>query len=209
MLSRRSTTCLVGGSIYFADPGGRRSNTALVFRNGRLLHRYDKVHLFTPCADDRYFSPGVPGGLFSITAGGTRLRCGVVICYDLRFPELIRLLAVQGMQVLFVPARWPAVRDDAWRTLLKARAIENQIFVAGCNADGPEGGASYVFDPLGREIASTRENREGELLHVDLDLHALAEARAAHRNVRDAVVLRGLLAGVSRPRRSVRGARGK
>jgi predicted amidohydrolase len=207
--SRRHALCLVGGSIWLADPGGRTSNTSLVFRNGRLVHRYDKVHLFAPCGDDRYFSPGVPGGVFTVTAGGTRLRCGVVICYDLRFPELIRLLAAQGMQLLFVPARWPAVRDDAWRALLKARAIENQIFVAGCNAAGPEGGPSYVFNPLGREIASTREQPGATFLHVDLDVQALTEARAVHRNLRDAIVLRQLIAGVSRSRRRVRGGRGK
>jgi len=84
-----------------------------------------------------------------VHAGGSNIRAGVIICYDLRFPELTRMLALGGIQVLFIPARWPAIRNDAWQTLLKARAIENQIFVVGCNAPGKEGGLSYVFDPLG------------------------------------------------------------
>ena len=67
------------------------------------------------------------------------------------------MLAREGIQLLLVPARWPAVRDDAWQTLLKARAIENQIFVAGCDAADSEGGYSYVFDPMGRLLLSSRQ----------------------------------------------------
>jgi predicted amidohydrolase len=192
-LSAGVAATVVGGSIRL--PAGRRAatNSSVVFTRGRRIHRYDKIHLFRPCKDHLYFHPGREAKTFVFrTAGGEKVRAGVVICFDLRFPELVRLLALQGMQVLLVPARWPRKRDDAWRTLLKARAIENQIFVAGCNALGEEGGPSYVFDPSGEELLSTQEDPEGPVHAAVLDLGRIAGARMLHRNIEEAVVLRRL-----------------
>lgn len=100
------------------------------------------------------------------------------------------MLARAGMKVLFVPARWPEARDDAWQTLLKARAIENQIFVLGCNAQGKEGGYSYVYDPLGRLVTDTRQDPPGVFHEIQLDLEIIREARRFHKNLRDAVFLK-------------------
>ena len=110
----------IAGSVYLRQPPPLTSNTSLVYCRGRLIHRYDKIHLFRPSGDHRYFRPGSHIGTFRVTLPGARITCGVIICYDLRFPELVRAMARRGLEVLFVPARWPAVRDDAWRTLLKA-----------------------------------------------------------------------------------------
>ena len=184
-----SLTC-IAGSIHLLSRKFRSTNTALVFSSGRLLHRYDKIHLFKPTLDHKYFSRGKTARTFSLTSGSLRLKAGIVICYDLRFPELIRMLALQGIQILFVPARWPKARDDAWQTLLKARAIENQIFVVGCNALGSEGGYSYAFDPLGTMIFSNRTQPRLNVGKFRIDLHKLATARRHHRNIRDAVLLR-------------------
>ncbi|MEW6512195.1 MAG: nitrilase-related carbon-nitrogen hydrolase [Bacteroidota bacterium] len=189
-LSRTVAPTCIAGSVYLNDPPPATSNTSLVFRKGRLVYRYDKIHLFRPTGDHKYFSPGKTFGVFRAESSSGRVRCGVIICYDLRFPELTRSLALQGMQVLFVPARWPAVRDEAWQSLLKARAIENQVFVVGCNAEGEEGGASYVFDPLGVMVYSSRETVPARAHAVTLDLERLAEARTLHDNLADAVVLR-------------------
>jgi predicted amidohydrolase len=186
----------VAGSIVYRDPSGASTNTSLVFHRGRLIHRYDKIHLFRPAGDHRYFAPGKTLCTFTARVRRARVRCGVVICYDLRFPELIRALAVRGLDLLFVPARWPAVRDDHWRTLLKARAIENQIFVVGCNARGNEGGWSYVFDPLGRMVFSSRGKAERRVHSVPLDLRVIAESQRMHRNLDEAVVLRSSRAPV-------------
>lgn len=180
----------VGGSVYFRGPSPSPTNTSLVFHRGRRIHRYDKIHLFRPAGDHRFFRPGKSLRTFTAVLRGTRVRCGVIICYDLRFPELTRALAVRGLDVLFVPARWPAVRDDPWRALLKARAIENQIFVVGCNARGDEGGNSYVFDPLGAMVFSSRRAPGGRAHAVELDLRRIAEAQKLHRNLDEAVVLR-------------------
>jgi omega-amidase len=189
-LTRQHGLCCIAGSSCVASPSGRRTNSSLVYHRGRLVHRYDKVHLFRPTGDDRYFSPGKSYGTFTVNLEGHRIRAGVVICYDLRFPELVRAMARDGMEILIVPARWPKVRDEAWQTLLKARAMENQIFVLGCNAKGDEGGFSYAFDPTGGMIFSNRGQRAKDFGFFTIDLGTLAKARRLHDNIRDAVLLR-------------------
>jgi predicted amidohydrolase len=189
-LSRTVATCCIGGSVYLRQPPPSASNASLVFTRGRLAFRYDKIHLFRPAGDHRYFRPGTRIGTFAVRLPAGRIRCGVVICYDLRFPELVRAMAARGLDILFVPARWPAVRDDAWRTLLKARAIENQVFVVGCNAPDAEGGPSYVFDPTGSMVFTSRTAPRARVHAVSLDLRRIAEAQQLHRNLNEAVVLR-------------------
>lgn len=199
--SRRVHATCIAGSLPFAGERGRRTNTSLVFHDGRLAHRYDKIHLFRPAGEDRFFTPGRTLGTFRAGPRPAGLRAGIVICYDLRFPELIRFLAREGMDILFVPARWPAVRDDAWQTLLKARAIENQIFVVGCNAQGDEGGESYVFGPGGEQVFSTREAGVAPYHRVRIDTERLEGVRAPLRYMDDARILERLtVPGRVRPR---------
>ena len=189
--SRRFTCTIAAGSTFLHHQTTLPTNTSLVFRNGRLIHRYDKIHRFPPTGDLKYFSAGkLKSKTFNISARRRQIRAGVVICYDLRFPELIRAHALQGMQLLLVPARWPLARDDAWQSLLKARAIENQIFVVGCNSIDIEGGYSYAFDPLGETIFSNRRAPKKQLHSFEIDLTSLANARTLHRNLKDAVFLR-------------------
>ena len=188
--SRALAPYCVAGSVYLSEPPPRSSNTSLVYRRGKLIHRYDKIHLFRPGGDHRYFRPGTHIGTFPVTLAAARIRCGVIICYDLRFPELVRAMARQGLDVLFVPARWPAVRDDAWRTLLKARAIENQIFVVGCNAYGEEGGWSYAFDPMGETVFDSHAEPGEQAYLIAFDLGRIADAHRLHDNLNEAVVLR-------------------
>ena len=185
---------VIAGSIFFLDGSSHETNTSFVFRNGKVIHRYDKIHLFKPGGDAEFFRPGeLRARSFLLKAKSREIRAGVIICYDLRFPELTRALASQGIHVLFVPARWPRKRDDAWQTLLKARAIENQIFVVGCNARGSEGGYSYVFDPTGKRVFSNRGDY-GKLVHtIDLDLGTINVSHQLHHNLNDAVFLKTLL----------------
>jgi omega-amidase len=190
VMSKRNRCTYVAGSVPIVGRNKALTNTSLVFRHGIRVHRYDKIHLFRPGGELKYFKAGGGNHVFSLTKGSSRIRAGLIICYDLRFPELARMLAAGGMQILFVPARWPEVRDETWLTLLKARAIENQVFVVGCNARGREGGFSYVFDPLGRLIMSSREDPLAPFHNVVLDLALLREAHSFHRNLRDAVLLR-------------------
>ncbi len=183
-------TCIVAGSVRLLSGRRRATNTSLVFHRGTVIHRYDKIHLFRPTGDTRLFVRGTSARTFALRASGGSVRAGVAICFDLRFPELIRSMALQGMRVLVVPARWPSVRDDAWMSLLKARAIENQVFVLGCNSTDGEGGYSYAFGPLGQAIWSNR--RRGRQVTARFTLHTgmLVDARRQHDNLKEAVFLK-------------------
>ena len=202
--SRTLAPYCIAGSVFLKEPPPATSNTSLVFHRGRVIFRYDKIHLFRPAGDHRYFRPGTTIGTFPLSTPGAHIRCGVIICYDLRFPELVRAMARQGLHLLVVPARWPSVRDDAWQTLLKARAIENQVFVVGCNVLGDEGGWSYAFDPLGEKVFDSHDapGEEAHLLVLDLD--RIAGAHRLHRNLDEAVVLRS-----GRPARRVTARRAR
>jgi predicted amidohydrolase len=188
--SREFWNTIVAGSTFLKSGTARPTNTSLVFSRGNLIHRYDKIHLFKPAGDTRFFQRGLNAGTFSLRADAANVKAGVVICYDLRFPELVRTLALEGMQILFVPARWPAVRDEAWQTLLKARAMENQIFVVGCNSLDDEGGFSYAFDPIGKRLFTNRKERRKLLQTIAIDLGEIDDAKKLHRNLAEAVFLR-------------------
>lgn len=183
LLSTAGRSWCVAGSLRMQRPDGTSANTSLVFKSGREVARYEKIHLFRPAGDRRYFSAGRNLTAFTVALPRRRVKAGVMICYDLRFPELGRALGVMGVRLFFVPARWPLSRNDAWRSLLKARAIENQAFVVGCNAKGGEGGISYVFDPMGREVFNNNRKKRSMLDIVQLDLRRLRQARALHNAV--------------------------
>lgn len=103
-----------------------------------------------------------------------------MICYDLRFPELARSLALDGAHIVFVPAEWPHPRLNHWRALLQARAIENQMFIVAVNRVGKGGnhtfcGHSMVVDPWGSILAEMKE--EEASLTVDIDLEEVDRVR--------------------------------
>jgi predicted amidohydrolase len=187
--SKRFSLYCIAGTSYLLNSSSRKTNTSLVFHRGRLLYRYDKIHLFKPANDHKYFSRGDLIGTFPIVAGGRKTRAGIAVCYDLRFPELMRAMAKRGMKLLIVPARWPAAREEAWVALLKARAIENQVFVVGCNARGGEGGNSYAFNPLGKMIFSSKGKNRLHLYTFGINLRTLLDAKQFHHNLKDAVLL--------------------
>ena len=152
---------LVAGSVANVR-GGKVYNTACVFdRAGNCVAEYDKTHLFTPMGEHEYFTPGDHLCRFRLDGHD----CGLVICYDIRFPELARTLAVQGMDMLFVVSQWPAARIPHLRALTVARAIENQMFVVCCNSCGDAGetrygGFSAILDPWGQTLALVQHRRQ-------------------------------------------------
>jgi predicted amidohydrolase len=180
---------LVAGSIAEAVDGDRGFNTCVhVGPDGEDRAVYRKLHLFdvevggTTYRESERERPG-DEVVLSETADG--LGLGLTICYDLRFPELYRTLAVRGARVLCVPAAFtvPTTRDH-WEVLLRARAIEDQCFVVAANqvgrhgdADGApaSGGRSMIVDPWGVVLA-TAPDREGWIV-ADLDLDAQEDVR--------------------------------
>ncbi|OGU14275.1 MAG: carbon-nitrogen hydrolase [Geobacteraceae bacterium GWC2_53_11] len=174
-LSARLKLVIVGS---MPEPNGDKVfNTIHVIDNGKVVGVYRKIHLFSLLGEDRAFSGGDSWLLADTSIG----KVGVIVCYDLRFPELSRRLAVEGAQVICVPAQWPKPRQEHWRTLLRARAIENQLFVVSCNTCGMVGkldffGMSMIIDPKG-ELLGEMGEQEGEIM-APLDLQAMNDWRA-------------------------------
>lgn len=171
---------LLGGSILEGEPGVERlSNTSTFFDpSGELVAVYRKIHLFDVKAPDREYLESktiAPGReIVTVKAGVTTL--GLSVCYDLRFPELYRLLALKGAEVLTVPAAFTLqTGKDHWELLLRARAVENQAFVLapaqwGQKADGRwTYGRSMVVDPWGTVLATCPDRDGHALATLDLD----------------------------------------
>ena len=161
---------IVGGSVAVSC-GESVHNRCFVFdRGGTLVASYDKTHLFSPAKEDRHFAGGTSLAAFRLDD----VPCAVIICYDLRFPELARRLALGGAAVLFIPSAWPTARLAHWRVLTEARAVENQMFVAAVNGSGafangmPLAGHSALLDPWGERLAEAEE--EEAVLTADFDL---------------------------------------
>ena len=176
VLAKNYKVNIVAGSVSNLRDG-KVYNTAMVFnRDGKCVASYDKTHLFTPMGEDDYYTYG--DHLSSFTLDG--VRCGIIICYDLRFPELTRNLALQGMDMLFVVSQWPKERVSHLLSLAIARAIENQIFVVCCNSCGTAedtiyGGNSAVIDPLG--VAVSLAGEKEEILTSECDMQMLSQIR--------------------------------
>ncbi|MDP9417988.1 MAG: carbon-nitrogen family hydrolase, partial [Actinomycetota bacterium] len=168
------------GSLIERAPTGELYNTAVVLGpDGGLRASYRKIHRFG-------FSDGEPrllaaGDAPVVYDAGEHGRWGLATCYDLRFPELFRALVDRGAEAVVVVAGWPAARIGHWSLLARARAVEDQVFVLGCNAVGQQGrtalgGRSVVIDPWGGVVAEA--GGDAEVTAVDVDLADVARVRA-------------------------------
>jgi predicted amidohydrolase len=180
---------LVAGSIVERREGrDKLSNTSLHFGpDGELKAAYRKIHLFDVTVGDidfRESESDEPGGeiVTSELHDGTKL--GLTVCYDLRFPELYRILALQGARVVTIPSNFTKPTGEAhWEVLTRARAIENQVFVIApgqVGASPPEQGESYgnsiIVDPWGEVLASANGTDTG-FVAADLDFVRQDEVR--------------------------------
>ncbi|MFH1189747.1 MAG: carbon-nitrogen family hydrolase [Candidatus Omnitrophota bacterium] len=165
----------INGSILALNEENRPSNTSVLFDpGGRQAGVYRKIHLFGGIQEDKYIAAGnslcvvdTPWGL-----------SGLSICYDIRFPELFRAYALKGVKIVFSPMAFPHPKLEHWRALVRARAIEDQMYMAGANQVGSEDlasagkvtycGASCLIDPWGRAVAEAGETDE-ELLTAQID----------------------------------------
>jgi deaminated glutathione amidase len=175
--SARRTT-IVAGMFERSDDPARPYNT-LVAR-GVASAAYRKIHLYDSfgfCESDRISA----GSLEPVGLDLHGFRIGLMTCYDLRFPELARSLSAAGSDVIVVPAAWVAGphKVDHWRTLVRARAIENIAYVVAVGQPGPRyTGHSMVVDPWGDVVVEA--GAAAEVLHATLQHHVLSEARAAN-----------------------------
>ena len=157
---------------------GRYGNTAVLFNPaGELLGMYSKVHLFQLMDEHQYLTPGNGRCLVQTDWG----ESGLAICYDLRFPELFRAYALDGAKIVFLPSEWPYPRLAHWQTLLRARAIENQMYIVACNRVGTTEGTTFlghscIIDPWGEIVVEAGDTPA--LLTAAIDLEKVSEIRA-------------------------------
>ena len=175
-LAKRTGIFLLGSTLSLLGEN-KFGNTLTVFApDGTLLADYSKIHLFRLMDEHQYLTAGDKPVLVDLPSG----RAGLAICYDLRFPELFRGYALAGAEMTFLPAEWPHPRLVHWQTLVRARAIENQMFVFACNRVGRDPrneffGHSLVVDPWGEILAEGGEGEE--LITLTVDLAKVQEAR--------------------------------
>lgn len=184
--ARKTGMYLIGGSFPERE-GERIYNTSFVFdRSSTQIARHRKVHLFDVnfeggqrFQESRTFTPGDDITVFDTEFG----KLGLCICFDMRFPELARIMALEGAQVLFVPASFNMTTGPKhWELMFRSRAVDNQVFTVGCAPARDENGPyvsyanSIVVDPMGQVLA--RAGAEETILTVDLDLTEIAHTRA-------------------------------
>ena len=176
----RTRGVYLAGSLLERRGGGFFNTAVLYGPGGDLLGHYSKVHLFRLMDEPQYLRAGGAMPVFDLPWGRTALA----VCYDLRFPELFRHYALEGAVLVVVPAQWPAPRVEHWRTLLRSRAIENQMIVVGCNRVGrdgddsePFGGYSAIYDAWGQAVVEAEGNEETLLTGV-VELSTVAQARS-------------------------------
>jgi predicted amidohydrolase len=174
-VAKERDTTVVAGMFEAGDDPARPFNTLVV--RGAATADYRKIHLYDSFGyreSDRLTAGAVEPALVEVAG----VRVGLMTCYDLRFPELARLLVAEGADVLVVPAAWVAGprKVDHWRTLVRARAIENTAYVVAAGQPGPRySGHSMVVDPLGEVLAEAGDGPETLLARIEPDV--LVEAR--------------------------------
>lgn len=190
-LIAKENAIAICGSFLERTSSGRPANTLMYFDcHGVLLAKYRKTHLFSLFKEDQHMEPGQEVVVCDIGP----CVAGFGICYDLRFPGLFAANTSLGAQVQILAAAFPHPRLEHWRTLIKARAIENQCYFIAVNQVGHEGhgesvgaahyfGHSMVVDPWGEVLAEAGE--APELLTVEMDLGRVEETRAKLTALKD------------------------
>ena len=158
-LARSKNIYLVGGIIE--NENDQIFNVAVVFNpGGEMIAKYRKIHLYTPSGEGVFTA-----GNDIVTLNISGFIIGLMICYDTRFPEMARSLALCGAEVIIVPTAWPFPRVEHWQLLTRVRAIENQCYLVGANRVGQDANAifcgnSRIIDPHGIVVSSASEDQE-------------------------------------------------
>ena len=167
--AKKFSVNIIGGSVIVSSGGKIFNRCHVVNRRGEIVAAYDKTHLFSFAQEDKVFTAGDKISVVELDG----VKCGLAICYDLRFPEFMRKIALTGAEIIFIPAAWSLKRLTPRQILTKARAIENQVFVVFANASGK----SEVVNPRGEVIAES--GRGEEILTSEINLEERAEVIAA------------------------------
>ncbi|MCS7118564.1 MAG: nitrilase-related carbon-nitrogen hydrolase [Archaeoglobaceae archaeon] len=178
-LSKDKEIFIIAGVAEKCD---RLYNSAVIIHRGEILGIYRKNLLFPLTKEKQIFASGGRLEVFDTSVG----KIGILICYEIRFPELARKLVKKGAELIAIPAEFPKQRIEHWKTLLKARAIENQVFVAGVNCvegDLGYGGNSMLVDPEGKVLVEGGIYQE--ILMSDIDLSEVEAVREKYPFLKD------------------------
>jgi nitrilase/cyanide hydratase and apolipoprotein N-acyltransferase len=172
-ISQKSGAVLIGGAIN--SKRDKIYNSAFIYQNGTEILRYDKIHAFSLAQENEIVSGGDKLGICEIKFKNRAVKIGVAVCYDLRFCEIFRALALRGAQIIFVIAQFAQSRIEHFITLVRARAIENQIFICAVNGCGDTGqgesfgGNSMLINPYGEIVARLGKKEVVKIARADLN----------------------------------------
>jgi len=185
-LARRLGAHLHGGSFVERRDDSLYNTSVLFDPAGEELAVYSKIHLFGyGSREPEVLTPGTTPTVVDTSIG----KVGMAVCYDLRFPELFRLMTDMGAEMFLVASAWPYPRVHAWSTLLRARALENQVYLIAANGVGPTAsgpslcGNSAIVDPWGTPVATAGD--EPANVEASIDLESVREARTRFRQLAD------------------------
>ena len=179
--ARNNNVNIILGSVALEsnDPNKTTNTSFIIDRNGNIVGRYDKIHMYTVNKPDFKLDenddtiPGKKLGIFELD----NVKIGVGICFDLRFPEYFRELVKNGAQVIFLPSHFnKSTGDIAWDVLTRARAIENQVYFCAVNQTGEKLCGNTRVVSYNGEVIKSQDKEEG-VLTVDLDLESLEKYR--------------------------------
>ncbi|RJP70029.1 MAG: carbon-nitrogen family hydrolase [Ignavibacteriales bacterium] len=167
----KENNCDVIAGIIVKSEEKYFNSSVHIDNSGKTVIRYDKIHPFSPSGEDKHYSAGKQAVITEMND----VKTGLSVCYDLRFPELFRFYANEKVDLIVAIANWPVSRIEHWRTLLKARAIENQCYVAGVNRVGTDpshqyNGYSSIYDPMGKNIAESFNEEKIITAYIDIKL---------------------------------------
>ena len=163
-LANKYHTNIIGGTVIVEVDDNFYNRSFSFNRQGNLIAEYDKIHLFSMSGENEVFRAGNKIPIFDIDD----TKVSVAVCYDIRFPELIRAVSLIDISILFLPAAWPLKRLSHWQVLTRARAIENQIFVIAANSFGH----SAIIDPWGEVLAEAEPGDKIVTVNINLELCA-------------------------------------
>ena len=166
----KNRSIAIAGSLPTIESGQVFNTLYYIDSDGRLIGQYNKLHLFRLTDEHKFYTPGNNAVTLDTRLG----RLGVMICYDLRFPELARQLCLEGAKLFVVCAQWPSARLSHWKALIRARAIENQSYFicsnrTGIDEDGLEfPGNSLIVDPDGQILAQGSDRPGSICSEIDM-----------------------------------------
>ncbi|MFX1393579.1 MAG: nitrilase-related carbon-nitrogen hydrolase [Promethearchaeota archaeon] len=162
---------IVIGTILESENDNYYNTAFIIDKKGKLIGKYRKTHLFAPLLETNFLTQGNKITTFSLPEL-YNLKIGLAICYDLRFPEFFRKMTLQGAQIIFIPSEFPSPKRRIWKTLLHARAIENQIYIIGVNRTGKGKAGDFFGYSLisnGEYLEHLGDLPETKIFSIDLE----------------------------------------